>query len=396
MTISQRAKNIQPSLTLSISALAKKLQKEGEDIISFGAGEPDFDTPQNIKDACISSILSGFTKYTATSGTDELKEAICEKFKRDNGIIYKPSNIIVSCGAKHSLFNAIFAICDRDDEVIIPSPYWVSYVEMVKLADAIPVVIKTTQERNFKITSSQLKEAITKRTKAIIINSPSNPTGSVYEEEELRQIAEVCLENKVFIISDEIYEKIIYDKKFISPASFSDEIKNITLTINGVSKSYSMTGWRLGYTAASEEIIKAMTQIQDHTTSNPTSFVQVAAQEALRGKQDELNKMVAAFRKRRDLICEELNKIEGISCPVPDGAFYVFPKVSSLYGKKYNGTVISNSVDMANYLLKVGKIAVVPGIAFGEDENIRLSYATSEDKIKEGIRRLKEAVRNLV
>lgn len=394
--LSHRAKNIAPSPTLGITAKAKKMQAEGIKVISFGAGEPDFDTPQNIKDACISALNSGFTKYTATSGIDELKEAICEKLKNDNNLNYKPSNIVVSCGAKHSLFNTIMVLCEKGNEVIIPSPYWVSYVEMVKIAEGIPIFLKTIAEDDFKINIEKLKDAITQKTKIIILNSPSNPTGAVLDESELKEIADIAQKNKIYIISDEIYEKIIYDgKKHISIASFDDEIKDLTVVINGLSKSYSMTGWRLGYTASSEEIAKAISNIQDHSTSNPTSFVQKAAVEALKGPQDELKKMVVEFDKRRNFIVEELNKIAGMSCNKPKGAFYIFPKVSELFGKKFENNEIKNSTDLANYLLDFAKVAVVPGIAFGDDEHIRLSYATSLDNIKEGVERIKDAVQKL-
>lgn len=394
--LSHRAKNIAPSPTLGITAKAKKMQQEGIKVISFGAGEPDFDTPQNIKDACISALNSGFTKYTATSGIDELKEAICEKLKNDNNLNYKPSNIVVSCGAKHSLFNTIMVWCEKGDEVIIPSPYWVSYVEMVKIAEGIPIFLKTIAEDDFKIDIGGLRNLITKNTKIIILNSPSNPTGVIIDEDTLKEIAEVAQKNKIYIISDEIYEKIIYDgKKHISIASFDDKIKDLTVVINGFSKSYSMTGWRLGYTASSEGIAKAISNIQDHSTSNPTSFVQKAAVEALKGPQDELKKMVVEFDKRRNFIVEELNKISGMSCNKPKGAFYVFPKVSELFGKKFAGQEIKNSTDLVNYLLDFAKVATVPGIAFGDDNYIRLSYATSLDNIKEGVERIKDAVQKL-
>ncbi len=391
--LSHRAKNIAPSPTLEITAKAKRMQQEGIKVISFGAGEPDFDTPRNIKDACISALNSGFTKYTATSGIDELKQAIGNKLKSDNNLDYKPSNIVVSCGAKHSLFNAIMVLCEKGDEVIIPSPYWVSYMEMVKITEGIPIFLKTTAEDDFKIDINLLKKLITKKTKVIILNSPSNPTGAIINEQELGEIAKVAKMNNIYIISDEIYEKIIYDdKKHTSIASFGEEIKNLTVVINGLSKSYSMTGWRLGYAASSEIIAKAMSNLQDHSTSNTVSFVQKAAIEALKGPQDELKKMVVEFNKRRNFIVDELNKIPGITCNKPKGAFYVFPKVSNLFGKKFDKSEIKNSTDLANYFLDFAKVAVVPGVAFGDDNYIRLSYATSIDNIKEGIRRIKDAI----
>lgn len=394
--LSYRAKNIAPSPTLGITAKAKLMQQEGIKVISFGAGEPDFDTPRNIKDACISALNSGFTKYTATSGIDELKSAICDKLKSDNNLDYKPANIVVSCGAKHSLFNTIIVLCEKGDEVIIPSPYWVSYMEMVKIAEGIPIFLKTMQEDDFKIDIEILKNLITKNTKVIILNSPSNPTGTIINEDILKDIAEIAQKNKIHIISDEIYEKIIYDdKKHTSIASFGEEIKNLTVVVNGLSKSHSMTGWRLGYAASNEIIAKAMSNLQDHSTSNPTSFVQKAAVEALKGPQNELKKMVSEFDKRRNFIVDELNKIPCISCNKPKGAFYVFPKVSDLFGKKFDDNEIKNSTDLANYLLDFAKVAVVPGIAFGDDNYIRLSYATSLDNIKEGVERIKDAIQKL-
>lgn len=390
MTISSRAKKINPSPTLSITAKAKKMQSEGINVISFGAGEPDFDTPEFIKDAAKNALDKGFTKYTPTSGIIELKKAICEKFKKDNTLEYSPEEILVSCGAKHSIFNIILTLCDEDDEVIIPSPYWVSYPEMVKVAGAKPIFIKTYQNFNFKITLQQLKEAITPKTKLFILNSPSNPTGMVYNESELKSLVEVIVDSGIYCISDEIYEKIIYDNKHISIASLGEEIKKLTLVVNGVSKSYSMTGWRIGYAAGPKEIIQAMSNLQDHSTSNPTSIAQYATVEALKGSQESLKEMIDAFLKRRDYIVQRINSIKGLSCLKPQGAFYVFVDISSIKNRKCGDKVINDSFILTELLLENAKVAVVPGAVFGDDDYIRLSYATSNKNITEGMNRIEE------
>lgn len=357
--------------------------------MDFGAGEPDLDTPPNIKEAAKQAIDRGFTKYTPTSGTRELKEAICRKLKKDNGLDYGPEEVLVSCGAKHSIFNAIMALCDEGDEVILPSPYWVSYPEMIKLAGATPVVIRTTQRDDFKIKPAQLGEAINPRTKLIILNSPSNPTGVVYSKEELQALSEILVEAGVYCISDEIYEKIVYDgREHVSIASLAPEIKNLTIVVNGVSKTYSMTGWRIGYAAGPEEIIRAMSNLQDHSTSNPSSISQAAALEALEGPQDSVVEMVRVFAKRRDLIVERLNSLEGVSCLKPEGAFYVFPNFLQILGRNYGGRKINDSLTLAELLLTEAKVAVVPGTAFGEDDHLRLSYATSVENIVKGMNRI--------
>ncbi|OIO72721.1 MAG: aspartate aminotransferase [Elusimicrobia bacterium CG1_02_37_114] len=385
MTISSRAKIINPSPTLAITAKANKMKAEGINVISFGAGEPDFDTPVFIKDAAKIALDKGFTKYTPTSGIIELKKAICEKFKKDNTLEYSTEETLVSCGAKHSIFNIILTLCDEDDEVIIPSPYWVSYPEMVKVAGAKPVIIKTHQNFNFKITLHQLKEAISSKTKIFILNSPSNPTGMVYNESELKSLAKVIVDSGIYCISDEIYEKIIYDTKHISIASLGEEIKKLTLVVNGVSKSYSMTGWRIGYAAGPKEIIQAMSNLQDHSTSNPTSIAQYATVEALKGSQQELQKMVSEFEKRREYMVDTVNSINGISTIRPDGAFYCWINVSRLIGKNFDDKTIKDSLILTDLLLTESKVAVVPGVVFGDDDFIRLSYATSMENIVEGL-----------
>ena len=395
--LSNRAKSLKPSPTLAINAKAKSMQAQGIHVISFGAGEPDFDTPENIKQAAKKALDDGFTKYTPVGGIDELKDAIIKKFQRDSGLSYKRSEILVSCGGKHSFYNLAQAIFDQGDEVIIPAPYWVSYPPMVSLANATPVVVETTEKNEFKITPEALKKAITPKTKALIINSPSNPTGSAYTKKELEKIAEIALSKNVFVISDEIYEKIVYDGfKFTSIASLSEEMKKRTIIVHGVAKTYSMTGWRIGYTAGSEEIIVAMNNIQSQSTSNPTSISQKASVEALIGPQSEAEKMVSAFAQRRNYIVDRLNKMSGVSCYKPVGAFYVFPNFSPHYGKAYQGKKIENSTHLADYFLDVAKVAVVPGVEFGADPFERLSFATSLENIKEGLDRIEEAVKKLV
>ena len=395
--LSNRAKSLKPSPTLAINAKAKSMLAQGIHVISFGAGEPDFDTPENIKQAAKKALDEGFTKYTPVGGIDELKDAIIKKFQRDSGLSYKRSEILVSCGGKHSFYNLAQAIFDQGDEVIIPAPYWVSYPPMVSLANATPVVVETTEKNEFKITPEALKKAITPKTKALIINSPSNPTGSAYTKKELEKIAEIALSKNVFVISDEIYEKIVYDGfKFTSIASLSEEMKKRTIIVHGVAKTYSMTGWRIGYTAGSEEIIAAMNNIQSQSTSNPTSISQKASVEALIGPQSEVEKMVSAFAQRRNYIVDRLNKMSGVSCYKPVGAFYVFPNFSPHYGKAYQGKKIENSTHLADYFLDVARVAVVPGVEFGADPFERLSFATSLENIKEGLDRIEEAVRKLV
>ena len=385
MKLSSRAKSVSPSLTLAITAKAKKMKQEGVDVISFGSGEPDFDTPDNIKSAAIKAIQQGFTKYTAESGTDELKKAICEKFQKDNGLTYSPSQIVVSCGAKHSLYNIIQAVCEKGDEVIIPSPYWLSYPEMAILAEAKPVFIETDDSSGFKISLPAIKKAITKNTKVVIINSPSNPTGSIYAKEELKEIGKLLSEKEILIISDEIYEKIIFDGNLhVSIASLGEDIFKNTVVVNGVSKSFAMTGWRIGYLAASSnELVAAIKNIQSHSTSNPVSISQMATLEALNNSSGTiiLDNMRNQFEKRRNYIVERINKIKGLSCRKPEGAFYVFCRINK------KGL---SSMEVTDRLLDEAKVAVVPGKVFGSDAHIRLSFATSMENIEKGINRIEE------
>jgi aspartate aminotransferase len=385
-------KNIKPSPTLAVDAKAKAMKAQGIDVIGFGVGEPDFDTPENIKQAAVKSLNAGFTKYTPAGGTDELKAAVCQKFKRDNALDYTPAEILISCGAKHSLYNIFQALLDDGDEVIIPAPFWVSYPDMAYLAGAVPVTIPTTEASGFKITPSQLKAAITAKTKMLILNSPSNPTGASYSREDLAGLAQVLLGTEVIVVSDEIYEKLVYDG-FTSSSIVTVEpkLKAQTIIVNGVSKTYSMTGWRIGYAAGPADAIKAMANIQSQSTSNPTSFAQKGALEAILGPQDFIAEMVAEFDRRRTYMVGRLNAIPGFSCLRPNGAFYAFPNVSGVYGKSFEGAAIKNSNDFATYLLEKASVAVVAGGAFGADNNIRLSYATSMENIEKGIDRIEKA-----
>lgn len=393
MFISKRVQSIKPSPTLAIDAKAKALKQKGVDVINFGAGEPDFDTPDNIKQAAIAAINEGYTKYCPVAGSPEVKKAIIEKLKKDNGLEYSQEEIIVSCGAKHSLYNLFQTLLDSGDEVIIAAPYWVSYTDMVILAGGKPVIIETNDKSGFKMTPEAVEKAISGKTKAIIINSPSNPTGAMYSLAELKAIAEVCIKNKILIISDDIYEKLVYDgAKFESAASISPEVKAITIVINGVSKAFSMTGWRVGYAAGNKEIVSGMAKIQSQSTSNPTSISLKATVEALSGQQNDVEKMRKEFEKRRDYITDRLNAMRGITCLKPNGAFYVFPNISGLIGKTFGGKTINNDMDLADFLLEQAEIAVVPGTAFGAQGYIRISYATSMECIKEGMDRLEKAI----
>ncbi len=390
--LSERAKAIKPSATLAIDTKAKELKSQGIDVVGFGAGEPDFDTPENIKEAAIDAIKKGFTKYMPVDGIPELKDAVIEKFKRDNGLEYTRDEIIVSVGAKHALFNIALAMINTGDEVIIPTPYWVSYPEMFGVAGGIPVFVKTKEEENFALKPEAVEKAITKKTKILLINSPGNPSGAVYPKKDLEAIAEVVKKHNIFVVTDDIYEKLIYDGEKFSTIAQAKDMKSRTLLVHGVSKTYAMTGWRIGFTAGPKEIIKAMKNIQSQSTSNPTSIAMKASVEALRGPQDSVGKMVNEFDKRRKYLVDGLNKIKGIKCITPKGAFYAFPNISALYGKKFKGTIIKNSFDFADFLLNQVKVAVVPGAPFGAEENIRLSYATSLDTIKKGLERIEQAV----
>ena len=396
MRLATRVANIKPSETLAITAKANALKAEGRDVIGFGAGEPDFDTPANIKQAAIKAIEAGFTKYTPVGGTDELKDAIINKLKRDNSLVYKRSQIVVSCGAKHSLYNLAQALFEPGDEVIIPAPYWVSYPDIVVLAGGKPVILNTLEKDGFKIKPEQLKSAITNNTRALIINGPSNPTGTVYSPEELKAIASVLIDENILIITDDIYEKILYTKyPFANIASVESKLKDRTIVVNGVSKAYAMTGWRIGYAAGPEEIISAVSKIQSQNTSNPTSISQKASVEALNGDQSVVSMMVGEFRKRRDVIVAALNDIPNVKCLLPEGAFYVFPNVSGVYGHSYKGKKITDSTQLIDYLLDEANVATVPGAAFGSDDHIRLSYATSLKNIEEGVKRIKNAIARL-
>ena len=385
--IAHRAASLSPSLTLAIDSKAKAMKAAGEDVVGFGAGEPDFDTPQHIKDAAIAALASGFTKYTPSSGIPELREAIAAKFQRENGLTYKPSQIIVSNGGKHSCYNVILATCQEGDEVIIPSPYWLSYPEMVKLAGATPVILTTTDKTEFKVTPEQLRAAITPKTRLFILNSPSNPTGSVYTPDEIKALGDLCVEKGVLIMSDEIYEHLTYDGAVVkSVASFSQAHQDHTIIVHGFAKAWSMTGWRLGFLAAPEPIAKAIDAVQSHSTSNPCSFAQKGGVAALTGPQDHLPKWLAEYAKRRTYAWQKLNSIPGISCVNSKGAFYLFPNISQT-GLK--------SADFCARLLEKEKVAAVPGIAFGADDYLRISYATGLANIEKGLDRLDRFVRSL-
>ncbi len=393
MGIAKRALAIKPSPTLAAAAKAKAMKAQGIDVVDFGVGEPDFDTPENVKMAGLKAIQSGFTKYTPAGGIDELKEAIIEKFKKDNGLHYEKPQILVSCGAKHSLYNIAEALFDPGDEVIIPSPYWVSYPDQVLLNDAVPVIVETTADEGFKLSAKKLEKFITKKTKALILNTPSNPTGLAYDMQTLENITALVVKHNMYVISDEIYEKLIYDGfTHTSIASLGKEIQNRTIVVNGVSKSHAMTGWRIGYAAGPKDVITAMANIQSQSTSNPASISQKAAVEALRGPQDFIRTMNAEFDKRRKYMVDRLNRMPGISCIMPVGAFYAFPNVSKLYGKSVNGKTIKNSSDLSAFILEDAQVALVSGDAFGADAYIRLSYATSMEIIRKGLDRIEKAV----
>lgn len=396
MDISKRMSNIKPSPTLAVSAKAKAMKARGIDVIGFGAGEPDFDTPDHIKETAIKAIKDGFTKYTPAGGIEELKIAVCEKFKKDNYLDYEPGEILVSCGAKHSLYNICQALLYEGDEVIIPSPYWVSYPDMVYLAGATPVILNTEQENEFKMTPESLSAKITPKTKAVILNSPSNPTGAAYLKDELKKIAQVVLDTGIVVISDEIYEKIVYDDfEFFSIVTVEPRVKAQTIIVNGVSKTYSMTGWRIGYAAGPADIIKSMTNIQSQSTSNPTSIAQKASLEALTGPQEFIHEMVHEFDRRRTYMVDRLNAIPGLSCFTPKGAFYTFPNVSGVFGRRAGEHEIKDSTSLATYFLETANVAVVAGVGFGADNHIRLSYATSFENIEKGLNRIQTAVERL-
>lgn len=394
--LSKKGKEISSSVTLAITAKANEMKINGIDVIGFGAGEPDFNTPENIQNAAIKAMKEGHTKYTQVSGIIELREAIVNKFKNENNLIYKPSQIIVSTGAKQCIANLFMAILNPGDEVLISIPYWVSYPELVKLADGVPVFVDCKKENDYKYSIDELEKRVSAKTKAIVISSPNNPTGSIYSKEELIDIAKFCKKHNLIILSDEIYEKLIYgDNKHVSIASLNEDAYNRTVVINGVSKTYAMTGWRIGYAAGAEKIIKLMNNIQSHMTSNPNSIAQYATLEALIGEQGFINSMVYEFEKRRNYMVQRINLIDGIECIEPKGAFYVFADISKLIGKKIKGEEIKNSVNFCEILLEVYKVAVVPGAAFGLENHIRLSYATSIKDIEKGLDRISNCINEL-
>lgn len=396
MNIAQRVGQIQPSLTLAVDAKAKAMVKAGQDIISFGVGEPDFDTPDFIKEAAIQAIKEGFTKYTPVSGIEELKEAVAQRFREDLGLEYTAKDVVITCGGKHALYNIAQALWGPGDEVIIPAPYWVSYPPMVLLAGADPVIVPTRPENGFKLTPEELLKAVTPKTRALILNSPSNPTGSVYSREELEALGRIVLEKDLTVVSDDIYDKILFDgRTFCNMAMIDPRLKEKTIVVNGASKTYAMTGWRIGYLAGPAAVIKAIDTVQSHSTSNPTSIAQKAALAALQGPQDFVQAMVKEFDRRRRYITERLQGLPEVKASLPDGAFYTFPVFSAYYRPKGSSRVLKNSLDLADYLLEEAKIAVVPGVAFGEDQCLRFSYATSLEKIEKGMDRLEEALKKL-
>ncbi|MDD5465105.1 MAG: pyridoxal phosphate-dependent aminotransferase [Candidatus Omnitrophica bacterium] len=385
--LAERLKKIHPSSTLAITSKAKKLKSEGKDIVNFAAGEPDFDTPDFIKEAAIAAITSGFTKYTPTTGTPELKKLICQKFKKDNSLEYAPDQIIVSNGAKHSIYNALMVLLNRSDEALIPLPYWVSYPEMAGLCEASARFIKTTAANNFKISAKDLQKHITTKTKVLILNSPSNPAGSVYSRQELEEIAKICVDKNIFVISDEIYEKITFDGlKHNSIASFNKDIYNLTITVNGLSKSHSMTGWRIGYLGAPSDIANAISNLQDHSTSNPNSIAQKAAVAALSAPEDFTHELCREFAKRRDYLAARLKGIKNLNFSLPQGAFYMFCDISK------TGL---DSLTFSRRLLEEEYVSLIPGISFGMDDHIRISFATSVEELQKGMDRIEKWITKL-
>lgn len=396
MSVSQCVSRIEPSITLAITAKAKAMKAEGIDVVGLSAGEPDFDTPDNIKQAAIKAINDGMTKYTPAVGMPSLRQAIADKFRNDNGLEYKVEQVIVNCGAKHSVFLAVMALVDPGDEVLIPTPYWVSYPEMTKAAGGTPKIVETSAENEYKITARQLKDAIGPKTKLLILNSPSNPSGMVYTRAELEELVQVLKGTDVYVISDEIYEKILYDgAEHVSIAALDEEIYSRTITINGASKCFAMTGWRIGYAAGPLDVIKGMGKLQSQETSNPTSISQVATIEALKSGEESVAMMVRAFDERRKYLVGRLNEIEGVSCIMPKGAFYAFPDFSAYHGRSADGKKIGGSVDLAGYLLEKSHVAVVPGGGFGSDANQRLSYATSMEMLEKALDRIEEGLKGL-
>lgn len=396
LKLSEKAQAVKPSSTLAITAKAKAMKAEGIDVVGFGAGEPDFNTPENVCNAAVAAIQSGFTKYTPASGTEELKKAISKKFKEFNHLDYAVNQIVISNGGKHALSNVFDAILNPGDEVIIPAPYWLSYPEMVKLSDGVPVFVFASKEQNYKVTAAQIEAAITPKTKALVLNSPSNPTGMIYTEAELRAIADVVVKHDIFVVADEMYEYLIYgEEKHISIASFNEEIYKRTITCSGLSKSYSMTGWRIGYTGSSAEIAKLMSSIQSHATSNPNSIAQKAAVEALNGPQDTVEVMKTEFNKRRKYMFERVSKMPYLSAIEPKGAFYLFVDASEVLSKEYKGEKIESVSRLAEILLADYAVAIVPCADFGFPENFRLSYAISIEQIEKGLDRIETCLKSL-
>ena len=396
MSISQRAKNLTPSATLAVAATARRLKAQGIDVIGFGAGEPDFDTPDHIKEAAVQAIREGFTKYTATGGIDELKDAVATKLKRDNGLTYAREQILISCGGKHSLFNVFQALLDPGDEVIIPAPYWVTFPEQVKLCEGKPVIVNTKENEGFRLRRAQVEPLVTPRTKILVLNSPCNPTGAALTRTELQGLADLATERGFYVLSDETYEALIYGgHQHVSVASINERVYAQTILVSSLSKAYAMTGWRVGYAAGPKDLVKAMDGLQSQETSNPTSIAQRAAVVALTGPQQTVEEMRTEFDRRRRYIVGRLNAMPGVRCLDPQGAFYVFPNVSGNYGKQYDGKTYKNSTEFTTFLLEVGRIAVVPGVEFGSDSHVRVSYATSMANIEKGMDRMLEAIKKL-
>ncbi len=398
--LADRLKTLAPSSTLAVQAKARELRARGVDVISFGAGEPDFDTPERIKAAAVEAMRRGQTKYTEVGGIPELRQAVCAKFKRDNGLDYEPADVLVSCGAKHTLFNLAVAVLNPGDEVLVPSPYWVSYPEQVRLVGGTPVAVETVEATGFDLDPARLAAAVTARTKVVVLNSPNNPTGAVFSRAALEAVARLAVERDLLVVSDECYEALTFEGRHLSIASLGPEVKARTLVINTCSKAYAMTGWRIGFCAGPRELVRAMTDVQSQVTSNPSSVAQWAAVEALGGPQDEVAKMAGEFDRRRRLVIEGLNAIPGVSCVMPKGAFYAFPNVSGLCGRTWkraggDGRTLRTSLDVTAFLLEEAQVAVVPGLDFGSDAHVRLSYATSDALIAEGLARMVRAVRAL-
>jgi aspartate aminotransferase len=394
--LAERTKLIKPSVTLAIAAKASKLRAEGIDVANFSAGEPDFDTPQRIKDAAIEALRKGMTKYTDVKGIEPLREAIAEKYQREHSLAYRKEDVLVSCGAKHSIYNILQAVVNPGDEVVIPAPYWVSYSDMALLAGGVPKLIPTNESTSFRIKPAQLQAALTPKTRVFLLNSPCNPTGASYSRDELQAIAGVLEKHDCLVVADDIYEKIVYDEfQIANIVALCPALRDRTIIVNGVSKTYAMTGWRIGYALGPSDIIAAAAKIQSQSTSNPTSIAQWAALEAIRGPQEELAPMVREFHKRRNVIVDKLNAVDAIHCLRPQGAFYVFPNIAALLGKTANGKRLSSPCDVADYLLEEAKVAVVPGEDFGSNEHIRFSYATSLQDIEKGCARIREAISKL-